>query len=173
VIVQMILVLDASVIIAFYSEMQKPELLHALTNYSYRLIAPIAVVNEISRGRKPTWSLLRKALEEGKIKVEKKFSSSEVQALRRKHPNLHEGEIQVLILGREFKKQKCEYTCVFDEGPATKIAIRHHILRIGTLGLLDKLNDLGIINMKEKEKLLNVLDHSKFRFKRSHASVNR
>jgi predicted nucleic acid-binding protein len=169
----MILILDASVIIAFYSEMHEPQLLHALIDYGYQLVAPIAVVNEILKGRKPTWLVLKKALEEGKIKTVKEFSSSDILAFKAGYPNLDEGEIQVLILGRKLKRQGRLYMCVIDEGPATKIARRNNISRTGTLGLLDKLNDLGIIDEKKKEKLLSMLEHSKFRLNRSHVSANR
>lgn len=95
----MILILDASPIIAFYSEMRKPQLLHELTDYGYHLVAPDAVVSEILKGRKPTWSTLQKAIEDGKIKTVTDFSSSEISAFKKRYPSLDEGEIQVLILG--------------------------------------------------------------------------
>jgi len=169
----MILILDASSIIAFYSEMHEQQLLHELTNYGYQLIAPIAVINEISKGRKPTWSKLKKAIDDGKITTASGFSSSEISAFKKRYPNLDEGEIQVLILGAKKKKKGDEYMCVFDEGPARKIASHHQIAKTGTIGLLDVLNDLGIIDEKKKESLLNVLNHSKFRIKKSLVSANR
>lgn len=163
----MILILDASPIIAFYSEIGEPRLLHELTNYGYQLIAPIAVVNEILKGRKPTWSILERAIKCRNITIFNKFSSSEISGFRRRFPNLHEGEIQVLILGVKMKKAGSEYICVFDEGSARKIATRHGIAKTGTIGLIDVLNDLGIIDKKIKENLLNILNHSKFRIKTS------
>ena len=161
----MILILDASAIIAFYSEMHEPQLLHELTNYGYKLLAPVAVANEISKGRKPTWSILKRAIRDGKITIANKFSSSELLTFKKRFPDLDEGEIQVLILGAKMKKRGSEYICVFDEGPARKIATRHQIAKKGTIGLLDVLNDLGIIDKKKRETLLNVLKHSKFRMK--------
>ena len=169
----MILILDASSIIAFFSEISEPQLLFELTNYGYHLIAPVAVVNEIMKGRKLTRSILKKAIEDGKITTFNEFSSSEISASKKRYPSLHEGEIQVLILGEKKKKRGSEYLCVLDEGPATKIASRHQIAKIGTIGLLDVLNDLGIIDKKKKENLLNVLNHSEFRMKKSLVSANR
>lgn len=169
----MILILDASPIIAFYSEMRVPQLLHELTDHGYHLIAPAGVVNEILKGRKPTWSTLKKAINDGKITTVNEFSSSEISAFKKRYPNLAEGEIQVLIYGAEMKKRGSEYMCVFDEGPARKIAIRHQISKTGTIGLLDMLKDLGIIDKKKRENLLKVLKHSKFRMKNSLVSANR
>lgn len=161
----MILILDASAIIAFYSEMREPQLLHELTNYGYHLIAPVAVVNEISKGRKHTRSILNKAIEDGKISICNEFSPSEILAFKRRFPNLAEGEIQVLILGVRMKKRETSYLCVLDEGPARKIATQHKIAKKGTIGLLDVLNDLGIIDNSKRKNLLNVLKHSRFRMK--------
>lgn len=161
----MILILDASALIAFYSEMREPQLLHELTDYGYHLIAPVAVANEILKGRKRTCSILKSAIEDGKVTICKEFSSSEISAFKRRFPSLDEGEIQVLMLGAKMKKRGSEYVCILDEGPARKIATRHHIAKKGTIGLLDVLNDLGIIDSEKKENLLNMLKHSKFRTK--------
>ncbi len=159
----MILILDASTIIAFYSEMNEPSLLHELTNFGYVLIAPIAVVAEIRKGRKHTCSVLNKAIEDGKISVHNKFSANQISTFKRRFPNLDEGEIQVLILGMKLKKRRDGFFCVLDEGPARKIADEYKVAKKGTLGILDLLNDLGIIDRNKKENLLSVLKHSKFR----------
>ena len=167
----MIFVLDASAIIAFYSEICKPQILHELAEKGHILIAPVAVVNEISKGRKATWLTLEKAIEDKKITVEKNFSQTELQLVRNRYPNLHDGEIQVLIVGTKLKKKDCEYKCIIDESPARKIAKRNRIALTGTYGLLDVLKDLGIIEEQQKENFLNKLEHSKFRLKSSHVSV--
>lgn len=169
----MILVLDASVIIAFYSEMHEPQLLHEFINYDFQLFVPIAVIEEIREGKKPTWLLLRKALDDKMVRPLTDFSFSEVSIFKKRYPNLDDGEIQVLIHGIKLEKQKLAYLCVFDEGPARKIAKRHNVAKTGTLGLLDKLQDLGIINKERKENLLKQLEHSTFRIKHSNLSANR
>jgi predicted nucleic acid-binding protein len=167
----MIFVLDASAIIAFYSEICKPQILHELTEKGHVLIVPTAVVTEISKGRKSTWSTLEKAIEEKKITVETDFSQTELQLVRNRYPNLHDGEIQVLIVGIKLKKKAAEYKCIIDESPARKIAKRNQIAITGTYGLLDVLNDLGVIEERQKENFLNKLEHSKFRLKSTHVSV--
>lgn len=166
----MIFVLDASPIIAFYSEICEPQSLHKLVEIGHDLIVPIAVVNEISKGRKLTWSTLEKAIEDKKIKVETNISESELQTVRNRYPNLHDGEIQVLILGTKLKKKNCAYKCVIDESPGRKIAKRNQIDLTGTFGLIDVLTELGIIKEEQKENFLNKLEHSKFRLKSTHVS---
>jgi predicted nucleic acid-binding protein len=171
----MILVFDASPLIAFYSEKEinEPSTLHELIKFGYEFVVPIAVVKEIQRGRKLTASRLVGSISMGRITVYNKFSIKEVSRLMARYPKLDEGETQVLILGKRLKRKCKEYFCILDEGPATKLAIQHGIAKKGTIGLLDLLNDLGIINKEKKENLLNVLRHSSFRIKNSHASVNR
>jgi predicted nucleic acid-binding protein len=52
---------------------------------------------------------------------------------------------------------------VIDEGPGRKIADQLGLQKIGTEGLLNRMNHLGIIDELTKEKLLNKLDESPFR----------
>jgi len=171
----MILVFDASPIIAFYSEteMNEPSILHELPKFGYELVVPIAVVKEIQKGRKLTCSRLNESINKGIIKLYDKFSVDEVSKLKVRHPKLGEGEIQVLILGRRLNTEGKEYFCILDEGPATKIALQYGIAKKGTIGLLNLINDLGIINKDKKENLLNLLRHSSFRLKNSQVSENR
>lgn len=170
----MILVFDASPIIAFYSEkeMNEPTILHELIKFGYKLVVPIAVVKEIQKGRQLTASRLNESIRTGIITVYDKFSVGEVSRWMIRHPRLDEGEIQVLILGKKLAEECKEYLCILDEGPATKLAVQYGIAKKGTFGLLNLLNDLGIINKDKKENLLNLLRHSSFRLKNSHVSAN-
>ncbi len=159
------LVIDASPIIAFYSEMKVPELLHKLVEFDNCLVIPIAVSNEIKKGRDKhnTFFILETAKKDGYIEIYENFSTDEILTFQHRYPNLNDGEIQVLILGNKFKNEGEEYCCVIDESPATKVAKKLSIFRKGTLGLLDILDEIGIINKVEKTKLLNRLEKSRFR----------
>jgi predicted nucleic acid-binding protein len=170
----MILIFDASAIIAFYSEkeLNKPSLLHQLIEFGYSLVVPIAVVDEIRKGRKRTSSVLNTAIEEGKIAIYNSFLVNEISRFKKRYPKLAEGEAQVLVLGMKAMKEGKEYYCILDEGPATKIALEYKISKKGTIGLLSLLNDLGIIDEDEKENLLRMLKQSRFRVKNSHIRVD-
>lgn len=171
----MILILDASPLIAFYSkrELGHPSLLHELIDFGYQLVVPIAVVEEIRKGHKPTVLVLDKAIEEGKLTIHRNFSTQEISRLMARFPKLDKGETQVLILGKELQKSGKECYCILDEGPATKVAVESQIAKKGTLGILNLLGDLGIISNEQKEKLLNILKQSTFRIKDSHKSVSK
>jgi predicted nucleic acid-binding protein len=161
----MILVLDASPLIAFYSENElgEPSLFHELTKKGFILMIPTTVFEEIKNGRRPTFLTLAKAIREKKIQVNRDISSDETISFGKRHPRLHAGEIQVLLLGLRFKGSGVPHYCVIDEGPGRTIAERNGIAVKGTKGLITMLNQLGIIEKDKMESLLYRLDHCTFR----------
>ncbi len=161
----MILILDASPIIAFYSEneLNEPELLHTLTEHNYQLVIPQAVFGEIERGQKPTRFKLLEAIKENKIALNTDISEEETKKFRNRHPRLHDGEVQVLLLGLKMDSESKSYWCLIDEGSARKIAMQNNLKLKGSKGLIFLLNDLGIITHEKKENLLNRLNHCNFR----------
>jgi predicted nucleic acid-binding protein len=162
---KMILILDASTLIAFYasSELNEPNLIHQLAFCGYALVIPRAVFTEIEKGQKPTFSILTKAIKDGIIKVNDDISIEETLAFEKRHPRLHLGEIQVLLLGLKYKASGVPYYCSIDEGPGRIEADRQGISKKGAKGLIALLNEKGIIDQDKKENLLYRLDHCNFR----------
>lgn len=160
----MIFVIDSSSLIAFYSvnELNNPDLLHALAKNN-KLIIPVAVFEEIKGGRKPTFSILEKAIEEQKIEVSDDITVEETRSFEKRYPRMHKGEIQVLLLGLKLKINSVPYFCIVDEGPARTVAIKNEIALKGTKGLLVLLKELGFIDCGFMESLLYRLDHCNFR----------
>lgn len=163
----MIFVIDASSLIAFYSEyeLNEPDLIHELTKKNNSLIIPKAVFEEIKNGRKPTFSILTEAIRKETIELRDDISSEKTNSFKKRHPRLHDGEIQVLLLGLKLKASDVPYYCVIDEGPARTIAERNGVAVKGTKGLLILLNQMGIIDKNKMERLLYRLDHCNFRLK--------
>ena len=161
----MILVIDASPLIAFYSgnELSEPDLLHEFAKNGFSLIVPVAVFEEIRNGRKQTFLTLTKAIEEKKIQVNRDISADETTSFGKRYPRLHEGEIQVLLLGLKLKASGVPYYCAIDEGPGRTVAERNGIAVKGTKGLIAILNQLGIIEKDKMESLLYRLNHCSFR----------
>jgi predicted nucleic acid-binding protein len=161
----MIMIIDASSIIAFYSEdeLNEPDLLHTLLQNNRRLIIPIAVYEEIRKGGKQTFSVLSKAIENNKIKVCSDITPEETELFGKRHPRLGDGELQVLLLGLRHKAKGTAYCCVIDEGAARSIAKRNGLAVKGTKGLIFLLNQIGVIDKSKMENLLYILEHCNFR----------
>jgi len=161
----MIMIIDASSIIAFYSEneLNEPDLLHTLSQNNRSLIIPVAVYKEIRKGGKPTVSILSKAIEDNTIQVCSDITPEETELFRKRHPRLHDGELQVLLLGLKMKANGTPYCCVIDEGPARSIAKRIGLNVKGTKGLIFLLNQIGVVDKSKMERLLYTLEHCNFR----------
>jgi predicted nucleic acid-binding protein len=161
----MLLIVDASVIIAFYSkdELDAPQLLHQLSSKGCKLIIPLAVLEEIQKGRKPTIEILSKAVESGIISVNREITTEETIIFRKLHPRLDDGEIQVLLLGLKYKALGTPYFCLVDEDPGRHVADRISIATKGTKGLIALLNEKQIIDKQKMESLLYRLNHCNFR----------
>lgn len=161
----MLLLLDASVLIAFYSdkELNTPSLLHQLSYNECTLVIPLAVYEEIERGRKATITILRNAIEKGEIIVNKDVTMEETIAFNKLHPKLHHGEIQVLLLGNKNKTIGTPFFCCIDEDPARKIAEKIGVAAKGTKGLVRFLKEKQLISNEKMESLLYQLNHCNFR----------
>lgn len=125
----------------------------------------MAVFEEIKDGHKRTFSILEKAIEERKVEVDDDVLSEETESFGKRNPRLHNGEIQVLLLGLRLKANSLPYFCIIDEGPARNMALRNGIATKGTKGLLVILNELGLVDKNTMENLLYRLNHCNFRLK--------
>lgn len=161
----MLIIIDASVLIAFYSqyELDNPQLLHQLACNGYTLVIPLAVFQEIKNGRKSTFDILTQAVANWTINVNSEISIEETQPFRKRNPRLHDGEIQVLLLGLKCKTLGTPYFCSIDEGPARRIAERMGVSIKGTKGAVTLLKEKQIIDDVKMESLFYRLNHCNFR----------
>ncbi|MCW4016714.1 MAG: hypothetical protein NWF06_10125 [Candidatus Bathyarchaeota archaeon] len=154
------LILDASTIIGFMTEMDDGEYLYALTLIGYSLIVTDGVAFEVKK--EPGKSRLAKAIDEKWI-ITKQVSKKEFDTFKELYPMLDYGEVEVLQYALELKKQNQPFECVIDEGAGRRVADKLGLKKTGTEGLLNLMNHLGIIDQLIKEKLLNKLNKSTFR----------
>ena len=75
--------------------------------------------------------------------------------------NLGIGEKSIMSLALEYKKQDKECYCVLDDNDARKIAKRLGLNLIGSIGLLIKLKEKGLI--ENPNELVNKIRESTFR----------
>jgi len=157
------LVLDASVIIAFFRELDDGQFLNALTKMGFEIYVTDGVIAEVKK--EPESSRLKQAICEGWIK-NKSVEKHKFDTFKNIYPMLDYAEVEVLICCLGFKFRNENYCCVLDEGAGRKIADTLALEKTGTLGLLKILNDTNIIDAKCMEKLLNKLEQSTFRFRK-------
>jgi predicted nucleic acid-binding protein len=155
------LIIDASTLIAFYSsdELNEPALFHQLANNGCTLLMPQAVYQEIMAGRKPTVNILNEAIQKGIIKLSDEVTNEETIAFRNRHPQLHDGEIQVLLLGMKLKTLGLEYYCVSSDIDAKNVAQKYGLTLKGTRAIISLLNQLKIIDDEKRESLFYRLNH--------------
>jgi predicted nucleic acid-binding protein len=157
------LVLDASVIIAFFRELDDGQFLYALTKKGFEIYVTDGVIAEVKK--EPALSRLKQAIHERWIES-KSIEKHKFNSFKNAYPMLDYAEVEVLICCLGFRSCNEEYCCVLDEGPGRKIAESLDLSKTGTLGLLKILNDTKIIDSECMEKLLNKLEQSTFRLKR-------
>jgi predicted nucleic acid-binding protein len=156
------LVLDSSVIIAFYTELNKPELMQSLINLGHELIIPLSVLEEIKKGQ--TITRLQPDVNNQKITIRSKLES-EINRLNRRYPSLHKGEIEVILWGLSYNNSGEQYLCIIDDKQARQVALKNKIKITGTIGLLKMLSDAGLISESERENLVKQLTGLGFRLK--------
>ncbi|MGD6853134.1 MAG: hypothetical protein ACQCN6_13830 [Candidatus Bathyarchaeia archaeon] len=163
-----LLILDSSVIIAFMTEMDDGEYLKALCSMGFKVTITKGVIEEVKK--EPGKSRLAKAVEEKWIGIQA-IPDEEFNFFRKRYPMLDYAEVEVIRKGIELKELGIEYCCIIDEGAGRKIADNLGLQKMGTEGLLNKMNHLSIIDASIKEKLFKKLYQSSFRS--SNSSVQR
>lgn len=158
------LIIDASVIIVFCKECRRPLLLKKLALNGYNIITPKGVSKEIIQTDE-AYPPFKDLIEKKVVIIINNLDENEIIDFNNRHPYLHQGEIEVILLGLELKQENADYLCVIDNGRARKVAKSYNINLIGTLGLLDILTELNIITSEEKSDIILELKKSGFRIK--------
>ena len=154
-------ILDSSVIIAFYSELKQPDLLHEWTKLGHDLYIPDGVKNEIVE--KSTKKILKTNIDKGLIIELTNIKKKSLEEFKNRYPFLGAGEIEVLIWARTYKERNiCSY-CILDDKKARNVAERLDLNFTGCIGLIQKLVDKNVISSDEKKSLYKKLRSSGFR----------
>jgi len=156
------IILDTTALIAFYTELQRPDLLKSLRDFGYELIIPRAVYEELKPDgnfKQIDWDV-----KNGVISILDEVPQGELMRLRFRFPSLHDGELEVIWWGRKFHSEGENYFCVLDDKTARKSASRFELRITGTIGILNLLNELEVITKEQKKELCISLVKSGFRF---------
>lgn len=160
-------IFDSSAIIALTTELNDPAPLIHLKNIGYKLTIPDGVYRELTKPntRNKVNSLISQQIFEiANIPIDQE----DIEELKSEFPNLHKGEIEVLIIGKMFLEQKKDFCCIIDETPGRNSAKELNLPFHGILGILSKLKDKDIIDNDKHKKYLDDLEREGFWFKRNH-----
>jgi len=149
-------ILDSSVLIAFFAALNNPELLLSLIKCGYEICIPNGVLLELKKGK--TFQLLSPFFSNFTP-----LSEVDTTSLKFRFVSLGQGELEVLFWGLEFEKRKESYVCVLDDKRARSAAKKLRLRYTGTIGILNTLEESGIINSIEKDYILKKLKEFGFR----------
>ncbi len=156
----MMMILDSSPLIAFYREINNPNVLHKVLNIGYKIKIPVSVYGEITG---ETSRKLKGDIDQGKLELIDRVNLEEFMKIKNRYPNLKNGEIEVIVWGLNCKSKKTEYYCILDDKLAKKVAQKYEISCMGTKGLIDFLTRKKEITIEEKDDLIKSLEKSTFR----------
>lgn len=156
-------ILDSSPIIAFYSELNNPDLLYMFITLGYELRMPKGVFSELEIGR--TAEKLKSSIREGKIKILDDLAEGDILFFKNRYPYLGIGEIEVILWWLKLKSDSNKHYCIIDDKKARKVAGKYQVVFTGTIGLIDLLLKKQVITQNERTEFIKKLSVSGFRIK--------
>jgi len=158
-------ILDSSPVIAFYTELDDPEILHKFAEFGYELRIPRSVFEEIENGK--TSDALKSNIACGNIEILASLPEEDIFHFKNRYPYLGMGEIEVILWWLKLESSVDKNYCIIDDKKARKIAEKHNVVFTGTIGLIELLLKKQAINKDKREELINKLSSSRFRMKKS------
>ncbi len=105
---------------------------------------------------------LRQYIDDEKIKIIKRDLTNTLEQLKRRHPNLHEGELSVIALGLFCQKNSNDYICVIDEKDARKVAKKLELNLTGSIGLIKLIKERNNWSENYLESVITDIKNSPF-----------
>jgi len=156
-------IVDTSVLIAFYTELQRGELLSALRAVGYEIFVPEYI---ISTEMQTDFDTVHEEIARDIVKELPRIRDEDLEELRFRFPSLGRGELEVIWWGISLSRNGEDYLCILDDWKARKAAEQLGIKIIGTLSILEILNKLAIISEEEKTEIFETLRTRGFRMPR-------
>jgi predicted nucleic acid-binding protein len=148
-------IFDATVVIAFLSEMRCPDGLEALSKH-YEIIIPAEVAAEITRS--PGKEMLENLAKRKVVKIVEVDQQITSQVMR-ESPQLHQGECEAIAYAQTYSGEK-KVCIVSDDSKARKIFQKLNFK--WTERLLDIMKEKGIIDPVEHASKMKLLQNSPF-----------
>ncbi len=141
------LILDASILISWIEELEKPIIFNKLLEAEYEIVIPQNVIEEVDTNNSITEDILNNSKI---IKCDK----NRHEELSNRYFRLGDGELAVLTLGEKFDNKNKEYFCCLDDGRAREACEKIGLNLKGTLGILGKLIEREKISFRKADKLI-------------------
>lgn len=149
--------MDTSCAIALAQDLNRPDLIEKIAGLGYDVELPRAVQIEL---------LSDDTRERIKAIVGVTFLPKEIDgedAIKARYPFLGDGEVSVMARAQQLEAEGKSYTCVLDDGNARKVAKKLKLEMTGTLGLLQRLEQRGILTSDARKALIEELRARNFR----------
>ena len=160
--IRLLLVFDASPIIAFFGDLNEVDDLLALRERDYRLVVPEYVCTyEIIKD--PAASLLRECVRRNEMESIAQTDQNIVSEFRFRHPSLGIGESEVILSAIRLSREQGPVICIIDDGPARKVAVSSGLVVKGTIGLINHMTELAIVDEQKAATMKQRLAKSSFR----------
>lgn len=155
-------IFDSSPLIAILGNLNDPVIMDKLIQLGYTLYVPSLVVAEVTHN--PEKNNLDAMISKKKIIKIAPISENRLLAFRNRYFRLGKGESELILIAEEWQKQNKEFYCIIDDNEARKIAELFKLKCTGTIGLLLRLKEKGLITKDELIDYLKRLEKCGFRF---------
>ena len=155
-------ILDATIIIALFDEIRRPDLIDKILLLGHDLVVPSHVMRyEILD--KSAQEMIKKMISENKMHILEKNSVEEIERFQDDTPNLGLGECDVMLSCQKIRNEGEQAYCILDDRGARNTASDLGICFTGLIGLLTMIRDRNIMSQSEVDKVLQELRDSGFR----------
>ena len=156
--------LDTTVVILFTDYINHVSCIDHLYSMGKNLSISKIVHEEYYNGN-TLWlnnDFLKQYIHDEKIIIIEKDLTETIERLKRRYPNLHEGELSVIALGILCQKHATDYVCVIDEKIARKVAKQLKLNLTGSIGLISQIKNKNNWSENYLESVIRDIKNSPF-----------
>lgn len=156
-------ILDATTIIAIFSEINCPDLIEKILQLGHELVIPSHIMKSELLD-KTTLKITQSFVEKEKIQILEKNSIEEIKEFQKDFPGLGLGECDSMLSYQKLTSKEEKAYCILDDRKARTKASELKIEYTGLIGLLKMIKEREIMNSEEICEVVKMLKKYNFRF---------
>ena len=129
----------------------------------YSLYVPFTVVEEVTSS--PEKENLQNMINDKQITKLEPLSEEEIQIFRNRFYRLGRGESELILIAQQWQIKNKTFCCIIDDNIARKVGENFNLKCKGTIGILRKLKEQGLVSNQDIEVLFKRLEECGFRYK--------